>query len=495
MVDRIATFLKLNQVKIFKWMLGILLSALAMLVIWKIAEGKYFLKHEDEAIYYGCAKLFYATNSVQAAGCNLEDVAPIGKINWYGPGFHVIYGTLFKIFGTSPVVFPLFHFFLAILCLVMIVKIPVALELRITFALAFALSQQFLSYIFTFFPETLVLFFATILTVLLYYQSTSENEKGKRIAIALYVLLCFTFSLCRITFIFWLIGWVALAQSWKSLVLRFSLFALTMVGTLFYMKYFLAPTYAPSLQKVDLLYQGHVLDFIVMTLDAMFENFLLFVTSGSIAINTLIGLIVSAIFVMVLKGGKFVTSAVIICLTLLLIFFALYVVSSFFFMKQTAMMIPLLLFSIILGCRSTVVNYILIAILLLIFPSRVISTLKLIKERRQEYVHRVEFNALENAFAEIPKHIQNKSSIILWCYNEYDFGPSAEALLPFSTVANQPILYTTNVTSPDAPAEIKFQRYNKLKIDYVLSRFNLDQQNLDIVYTNQYYYLYKLKDR
>ena len=211
MIASIGNVLKWNQIKIFKWLLGILLGSLATLMIWKIADGHYFLKHEDEAIYYGCAKLFASTNSVQAAGCNVEDVSPVGRINWYGPGFHVVYGTLFKIFGPSPIVFTWFHFLLALLSLVLIMKIPVAMELRITFALAFALSQQFISYIFTFFPETLVLFFATILTGLLYYQSTDENVKNRRLASSLFVALCFIFSLCRITFVFWLVGWVSVA--------------------------------------------------------------------------------------------------------------------------------------------------------------------------------------------------------------------------------------------------------------------------------------------
>jgi hypothetical protein len=493
MFGQLGTSLKVNQVRIFKYLLITLLGLLTMLMIWKIADGEYFLKHEDEAIYYGCAKLFHSTNSVQAAGCNVEDVSPIGRINWYGPGFHVIYGGLFKIFGPSAAAFPWFHFALALLSIAMIMKMPVAMELRITFALALALTQQYLTYIFTFFPETLVLFFATILTILLYYQSTTENEKNKRIASSLYILFCFIFSLCRITFIFWLIGWVVLAPSKKSMVVRFLLFIVTMVGTLFYMKYFLAPTYAPSLQKVDLLYQGHVIDFTLMVLDAVLKNFLLVINSGSIPLYVLLGLLISAVCAMVLKGGKFVTSAVIICLTLLLTFFALYVVSSFFFVKQTAMMIPLLLFSIILGFRSVVISYILVGVLLVIFPSRVIQALKLIKERRKEYSHRMDYRDLENAFAEIPNHIQKESSVILWCYNEYEFGLSAESLLTFSTVAGEPILYTTSVPEPDAPAEVKFQLYNKLPIDYVLSRFPLDGQNLTVVHTTKYYYLYKLK--
>jgi hypothetical protein len=244
---------------------------------------------------------------------------------------------------------------------------------------------------------------------------------------------------------------------------------------------------------VDLLYQGHIIDFTLTILDSILENFLLAINSSSIPLYVLLGLLISAVSALVLKGGRFVTAAVTICLTLLLTLLALYVINSFFFVKQTAMMIPLLLFSIIVGFRSVVISYILVGVLLIIFPSRVIQALKLIKERRKEYSHRMAYSELENAFAEIPRHIQKESSVILWCYNEYEFGLSAESLLTFATVAGEPILYTTSVPEQNAPPEVKFQLYNKLPVDYVLSRFPLDAQNLTVVHTTKYYYLYKLK--
>jgi hypothetical protein len=156
------------------------------------------------------------------------------------------------------------------------------------------------------------------------------------------------------------------------------------------------------------------------------------------------------------------------------------------------MMVPLLLLAIIFGFKSARVNYILAAVLLIILPRNSISTIKLIKERKKEFIHRNEFAEFEASLLEIPKHIQSESTVVLWCYNEYDFGNCTEALLPFSTSANKPIMYTTSVVSPVAPPEEKFKQYGKLKIDYILSRYALPWSSLKPVHSTPYYYLYQI---
>ena len=75
-----------------------------------IAGEKYFVAHEDEVIYYGSAQVFAETGSLQAESCIDEDVSPIGKFNWYGPGYNAVYGSLLRTAGPSNALFIKFHF-------------------------------------------------------------------------------------------------------------------------------------------------------------------------------------------------------------------------------------------------------------------------------------------------------------------------------------------------------------------------------------------------
>lgn len=95
-------------------------TSLATEFLTAIAGDKYFVAHEDEVIYYGSAQVFAETGSLQAESCINEDVSPIGKFNWYGPGYNVVYGSLQQIIGQSNTLFIKFHFVLGLLTLVAI---------------------------------------------------------------------------------------------------------------------------------------------------------------------------------------------------------------------------------------------------------------------------------------------------------------------------------------------------------------------------------------
>lgn len=482
-----------HRLSIFWSLLVAAITLLTVMMIVQVGDGKYFLQHEDEAIYYCSAKLFAQTNSVQAEGCNEENVSPIGKINWYGPGFHVVYGTLFKIFGEYPPIFPWFHYVLSIAIIALLFALPLPIEMRLVSATALSLTQQFFMYVFTFFPETLMLFFATILTVLLFRQHSKTNSQKRNLLEIAFIICCIIFALFRITFIFWILGWVVLAKGRLAFFYRALFFAFLFSATLGYMKFFLAPTFSPDVQKIDLLYQGHFFQFISRTFNSIKDNIISVFTTADLGLLIVIGLALACCVITVMERDKMALVATVISLALLFTFLGYYTVAEFFFIKQTAMLMPLMLLSIIVSGNSIKINYAIVIVVLAIFPSRLVMTNKAITKRRVEYTHRRESHDLENSFAEIGSYVKPQGAVILWCYNEYDFGRSAEALLPPATAAKKPILYTTNVVPTDATAEHKFKVYNRLKIDYVLSRYPLEFPNVKLVHATPFYSLYEMK--
>jgi hypothetical protein len=484
-----------NKGILLLWILFISMVGVHLFWITKAAgDGKFFLLHEDEVIYYCSAKLFSSTNSLQAESCIDENVSRKGSMNWYGPGYNFVYGSIFKITGIHPAVFPWFHFGLAMGMLGLIFLLPITLELRLLAAIGLSVTQQFCVYIYTFFPETLVLFLATVLTLLLILCFYSQDEKRKRSYLIAFIVCTFLFMLCRITFIFWLAGLIGLSTNRKSLITNICIFSGGVILSLIYMKLFVAPPWAGEMHKIDLLYQGELVDFVIQSWTAFVNNLRAVFVGRTSAVTMLMVLILTAAIAFYLTRHKLILAALLIAFFLLATMFAYYSVNHFYFVKQTAMLIPLLLVCLLAAVNSKVVRFGLVITLLLVFPSPFKKTNEAIEVGRGGYEHYTKNDALEKAFSTIPDNIQNQSTLILWCYREYDYGYSAQALLPFSTREKNPIMYTTNIVDPNADPETKFMRHNKLKVDYILSRYPVMWPNLEQVHETEFYHLYKLLD-
>jgi hypothetical protein len=315
------------------------------------------------------------------------------------------------------------------------------------------------------------------------------DTKRKRIYEVAFLAACLVFCLFGITFIFWLVGWVVLASNLRMFGIRIAIFIAMMVLTLFYMKYFLAPTFAPSVKKIDLLMTGNIGQYIAMTFESILHNAKGILMAKSF---TVVFLIAMAAFAYFFTRQRIALVSLSISVTLLIVLLAYYTVYPHFYLKQTAMLFPILILAVVAGFPNPKMHYVLIAVLIAVLPNRLKHTFKTIKDRREAYVSYNAYRELREAFEEIPAHIQPASTTILWAYNEYGYGRSAEALLPFSTRDKNPIMYTTNVVEPSEPAEKKFEIRGKLHLDYLLSRQELAWPFLEKVHATPFYHLYKI---
>jgi len=298
--------------------------------------------------------------------------------------------------------------------------------------------------------------------------------------------------LCRITFIFWLAGLIAIAENKRDRIIGVAIFSIGVVVSLAYMKLFTAPPYYYRMHKIDLLYSGKILSFIKETKSAIYDSINTLITDNYYSVKQLLVLIGIAIITFFFNKNKLVLASLLVSLCLVGVMFAFYSMNEFYFTKQTAMLVPLLIVGLAITINSSLAKYGLVLILIWVFPITYKKTEDAIALGRQGYDHYNNNRALEKAFEEIPQHIQDEKTLILYCYREYDYGTSAEALLPFSTRAKQPIMYTTGIVDPSAEAERKFVLHNKMKVDYILSRHAISWPNLKQVHQTEFYHLYKL---
>jgi hypothetical protein len=453
-----------------------------------IGDGRFFLLHEDEVIYYCSGKVFAETNSVQAEGCIDENVSRIGRMNWYGPGYSVIYGLVFKIFGDGPTVFIWFNVFLGLGIVVVIFFLNVNFELRVLFAICVLMTQQFCVYLFSYFPETLILFLATVLAVVLSNHFLSKGSE--RNYLAWFIVLTLVFMLVRVTFIFWMAACIPLAKNRRQLLQWTAVYIGSVLIAMFYMKYFTAPPYAGSMHKIDHLYHGDIWKFLVATISSTISNAIALLSNRNSAINILLGLIIGAGIIAYIKKSSLLLSSVLVSTSLLIVMCAYYNVDHFYFIKQTCMLTPLLLGTIIVE-STPAIRYSLAVVILVVFPSPIRKMNIAIVDGRNAFLHFENFSDFKSSLREIPNHIQKEATNILYCYNEFDYGNAAEALLPFSTVNHNPILYTTNIVEPNSEPSIKFVTHKRLPIHYILSKNALFSDTLKEVHSTQFYHLYK----
>jgi hypothetical protein len=433
---------------------------------------------------------------LQAESCIDEDVSPIGKFNWYGPGYNAVYGSLLRTAGPSNALFIKFHFVLAVLTILVTLFLNLPWESKLLAASILLITEQLTCYIYSYFPETLHLFFSSVLVITLLQLFRKQNdERPNTVWVVLYVSLILIFSLCRITTIFWLAALLPLGSSWRKRVPCIIIFVVGIISSVLYLRFFIAPPYAGQMHKLQNLYSFDLINFVWETLKATARSMIEILKVNSVPIYLMLFLIGFTIYNYWKTRDKFHLSAFFISCCLIGVLMAYYSVSPFYFVKQTAMLIPLLLIAFMRGPHLSV-KWMLFGVFIYFWVPVNKKRTEVIKEHHQAFNNLVNNEPLKQAFLQIKSVVEsNKDLVILWCYNEFDYGGAAQALLPYSTSGGHPILYTTNIIFDHAntPLTEKFKLHHKLNVDYILSRQPLEWLSSSLVEQTPYFYLYKAK--
>lgn len=157
-----------NKETLLKFFIAGFTILLLGLVGYSFLHGKYFFAEEDEGIYYNAARTFAETSSARAADCNDESVSRIGQFDWYGPMYHIFYGSVAKIAGEHTYNFLVVNLICLAVIVLLVWRADFAKQTKLLITCAFLSAYPMIFYIFTLYPETLELLFAVILTLQLY---------------------------------------------------------------------------------------------------------------------------------------------------------------------------------------------------------------------------------------------------------------------------------------------------------------------------------------
>lgn len=487
-----------NKEATLKYAIAGFLLLFVVLVGYAFFNGKYFVAEEDETIYYNCARLFSETGSVRATECNTENVAKVWQCNWYGPMYYLFYGGIAKIAGIHNYNFLLTNIACLVLILLLILKADFSTEIKLLIICSFLTLYSMIGYVFTFYPETLEILFAVILTLKLKKIAIDTGSTRK---IALYILLVMFFALFRVSTVFWVFGLLAFSQSRKDFFKKLGLSLACFLLIYLYLSYFNAPVFTGGLAHIMNDKPG--LAVLVYLVRKIAWNAFVFFSRNPFYDLLQIPVILVAVYSWFISKNRFMLAACIISIIYYIVLLTLYVPYSFFLNKQSACLYPLLLVAFFYTDTSKL-KYLTLGLLLIFSPISYLKAAGLIRAKKQAAIENEKAAPLISQIDQIRSKIEGgKPRTILTLYREFENDLPYSVLscnLPASTTDKQPILYTYNFPIDRQEGsvfknELNFQTHGKLYVDYILSKHALSIDSTTMVYSCNLFYLYKNNKR
>jgi hypothetical protein len=484
----------------------IIMIFLLFSVGFQITKGYYIPLDEDEAIYLSSGKLFYETNSTKSVGCINEERSKIGEFNWYGPFFHLLYGSVLKMTkGNYGSIF----FFNIILLVTIFIKLnfryndsnlnSVLLNLGIFSLTPVSLYTQ------NYYP---VCFFVFINLVVLRFYLEAHFKPEKLMLFLAIVLLCTTI---RITYFFWVfVIFFIPNQSKTSIRNKFVLFLLSTLFLVFYMKFFTARPYQgiKSFRYVYDTFDGNnvliflykLKMFIRNSFDNVMDNYILLFKSFDIDVY-LFHLILVLITVLLFrrdsrvqiqfKGLYFYICVYYVALILL------YKTSPFYFVKQICFVLPIIIFLLIqLLDRKELLIFCFVCLLFLPFRfNKIVSNLQARKEIRNNWDDIKLFRDSINDFIYSNITLDNRVSNnvnVLFPYAKLGIPGNLDCLIFPLSKNGISILYTCNPNGETL--EDIYKLHNKIQIDYIFALNNLNYNNYKLIDQESKMKLYRKQD-
>ncbi|MGP8215900.1 MAG: hypothetical protein ACLQQ4_10080 [Bacteroidia bacterium] len=486
-----------NKLSFLKYIIAVFVLLLVAFIGYSFLHGNYYLAHEDEVTYYNDAKIFYETGSVRASDCLTENVSKIWQCNWYGPMYHIFYGSIAKIVGLHTYNFLVTNLICFLISIVLILKADFTKEAKLLIICSFFALHSIVEYLFTFFPETLILLFGVILTLILYKLSVAgyKTKKFNRIFI-LYILLVMFFALFRITMVFWVFGLLAFSWSRKDFLKKLVICLVCFLLIYIYGIYFNAPYYAGSMAKIT--NNKIAIGTIVFLAKKLAWNSYVFVAMNNPFYDLLqIPVLIITFYSLYISKNMFMMAACIISFIYFVVLLTLYSSFSFYINKLTACLYPLVLIAFFTTDKARL-KYLVLSFLLLFSPITYLNVKNIISDRKKMAIRRENVKPLIDQFQQIKYKIEGgKPRTILTLYRDFDKKVPFEILassLPCSTTDKFPILYTNNFHNEDNTVcdySSNFNTWGRIYVDYILSAYPLKIDSTSMVCSCDLFYLYK----
>lgn len=452
-----------------------------------ISSKDVFPSHIDESSYFSGAKVFAETGSLKSFSSINEERSKIGEYNWYGPVINYIYGGIAKVFGFNNYYFLIINYSFYFLSFFFIKLLSESWNQFFRFSAIFVSTYASSVFIFTYFPENLIILLSIIL-LLLYLKSF--NNKKMMFVFLLFILI---FSTVRMTLLFWVFG--ILAFDYLKLKYRISIVLIVFALGLCYMKLFTAPS---SILGLGDVHNSGTNFNILHSIQNLFKNFMtnlyrLYdrVNSSIIVFLTLLLLSIYGLYENRKDDIKTLLGLLFIVLISFVAFLFLYSTYWFFFEKQIAFTLPILIY-ILLKFKKQY-NVLLLFSFFIFFPITITKARDNVINKKLAFVEvekfRKEIKTI-NKFRYYLKPNRNEVNVLFF---RSDYNLSQDLILStlptsFKTI---PILYTSSVCEVEAVDSVKYKVHNKIEIDYCITSKEINLSNFKLVYSNNLINLYQ----
>lgn len=298
---------------------------------------------QDDTIYFTSAKQFSINQTCYGNSIIDFNYSKVGEFNWYGPGYHLIYGSLSCIFGfnegKSILIFNIILWSLITYCFSK--KFPLqAFSITLTLLLS-----PFFFYQFSFYPIIL----NTFVGLLAYFVLLRIDEKDSQTKSLLYfflIIIVGVFFRISLVFLFGLI--FKQAKNYRTIFKYSTIFLLLIFTAWLYQIFFCAPMYINADEIIGLISQKKYSSFIIIFVENLFTNGKKYFDDFTIShLSIWISILLIFISPLLLKKNIFKNiktwylSLCLVNLIYILFVFGLYSSKSFFVEKQIIILLPI----------------------------------------------------------------------------------------------------------------------------------------------------------
>ncbi|HEY6093489.1 MAG TPA: hypothetical protein VIU93_00920 [Gallionellaceae bacterium] len=442
----------------------------------------------DEFFYYLNAKNFFLNSTLEAAFTYTGQGSILFHADAHGFAYPLLHGTIAWIFGFHPLNIPLTNLSLVALSL-LIIFLSANLKAEQKLTMAVCLSGFFVVpfYTFTYMQESLHLFFATVLSLLLIIIYKDARPKARTIVI--YLLIILIAALFRNIWLFWSIGLLPLATNKKSLLLYALIFIIFSGIAFLAIKLLYDPFSSGYFSQLTLvIQQGNLTSIALSLITHLFTNIKLYFTPGSgltllyFAARTIIAFGTAGLFILSYRNNdRLYRAAMLICfVNLALLLYAP--------LEGTRSISPLFyLVTIIFVYRSQETwSTTLLVFTLALLPFTYLPLSEELSERSRQFSSYYANTSAVAAYDALATEADVKDAPLVYLAElPKDYSPDL-LLLPLQTTSGKPIKYAVNYSA----VAINLRR----NYDFVLSKTRRSAVDfMKEVTSNSYCTLYRLK--
>lgn len=432
-------------------------------------QDHYYPVNDDEHVYINSARMFSENTCVLAPTSIEGKRSSIGKTHWYGPVFHVVYGGIFKVFGSGKWVFLWSNYVFLILAIGVIFCFKITLTKRLLFSFLILSSYAAFPFVFTFFPEPLIIF----LTLCVVYMYSRVRDRKTLLVFMAVVMLA---SFVRVTFSFFFVLMFFLGRNEFNLKLEQKIIysLLIFLWGVFVFKFFCAPAQVQAL-KSAMNIESSLIQTIIKNLTLNIKTLYKYLFFSPFGIVQLLSFPVYFIFILSLsprssvqRNTKFAALALVVLSVL--VFMSFYTVDVFFFEKQLIIFYIFLIYSLI---QLNVTPKFLFLLNILVFMPFSYAKVKVHVKDRIENATAMEriypkLSGFDSCISYLKFHKKDQCILLLDLNNGCYPRNFLLGNLTFK-VQNTCVSYMTSLGSINDKSLVDLLNNNKVKPDYVIT--------------------------